>query len=356
MNFYPFHIGDYATATGHLSWVEDIAYRRLLDLYYVTESPLVPDVKALCRLLRAHEPAQQEAVKTMLEEFFERTDAGWRHKRCEEEIAAVITKRNRAVDAVRRRWGPEAGGATDLPVRAAGNTGDGALVNGRNTAGIQPVDGSNTTEVQPMIGGNTPNPITNPNPTPNPNPSTTPNPTPNPIPSPPAAANQAGPPVAANQMGPPPAAPDETTDTNVSAHANPPANPAAADAAPTRDQLAGAACRRMREAGIHSVNPSSADLLALIDAGITPRQFADFAREIATLKPGRPMQYVVATIKNRMKEGALLPPGAPSAVARPVAAPQLSPYAGDAPVYNGYRPAARDPDRPSAHGPAVERI
>ena len=31
MNYYPFHIGDYLSATRHLSWDEDHAYRRLLE-------------------------------------------------------------------------------------------------------------------------------------------------------------------------------------------------------------------------------------------------------------------------------------------------------------------------------------
>ena len=40
MNYYPFHIGDYLSATRHLSWEEDAAYRRLLDTYYTTEKPV----------------------------------------------------------------------------------------------------------------------------------------------------------------------------------------------------------------------------------------------------------------------------------------------------------------------------
>ena len=40
MNYYPFHIGDYLSATRHLSWEEDCAYRRLLDVYYTSEKPL----------------------------------------------------------------------------------------------------------------------------------------------------------------------------------------------------------------------------------------------------------------------------------------------------------------------------
>ena len=41
MNYYNFHIGDYARRTRHLSVIEDLFYRRLLDLYYTTEAPLV---------------------------------------------------------------------------------------------------------------------------------------------------------------------------------------------------------------------------------------------------------------------------------------------------------------------------
>lgn len=53
MNYYPFHIGDYASATRHLSWDEDAAYRRLLDLYYTTEKPIPLDERSVFRLLIA---------------------------------------------------------------------------------------------------------------------------------------------------------------------------------------------------------------------------------------------------------------------------------------------------------------
>jgi len=35
--WYKFHLGDYITHTTHLSDAEDLAYRRLLDLYYMSE-------------------------------------------------------------------------------------------------------------------------------------------------------------------------------------------------------------------------------------------------------------------------------------------------------------------------------
>ena len=104
MNFYALHIGDYLKATTHLSWDEDLAYRRLLDTYYSREAPLPPELAATARLVRAAGEAQQAAVRTVLEEFFTLTPAGWTHQRCDEEIAKAAVKRSRAADAAQRRW------------------------------------------------------------------------------------------------------------------------------------------------------------------------------------------------------------------------------------------------------------
>ena len=49
MNFYPFHIGDYAAHTRHLSLMEDLAYRRLIDLYYLGEEALQGEPAYLAR-------------------------------------------------------------------------------------------------------------------------------------------------------------------------------------------------------------------------------------------------------------------------------------------------------------------
>ena len=88
MNYYPFHIGDYVSATRHLSWTEDAAYRRLLDTYYVTEKALPLDVEVVCAMVRADTEEHRLAVCTVLDEFFERTTVGWINRRCEREIAA----------------------------------------------------------------------------------------------------------------------------------------------------------------------------------------------------------------------------------------------------------------------------
>ena len=40
MHYYSFHIGDYMSHTRHLSLIEDLAFRRLLDFYYLHEQPI----------------------------------------------------------------------------------------------------------------------------------------------------------------------------------------------------------------------------------------------------------------------------------------------------------------------------
>jgi uncharacterized protein YdaU (DUF1376 family) len=90
LNYYPFHIGDYASATRHLTWDEDAAYRRLLDVYYTLEKA-IPANKAY-RLAVAVSKVQRDAVDTVLSEFFVKTPEGWRHERCEDELDAMRVK------------------------------------------------------------------------------------------------------------------------------------------------------------------------------------------------------------------------------------------------------------------------
>lgn len=83
MIWYKFHIGDYITHTLHLSDAEDLAYRRLLDLYYISERPLPLDTDAVSRKIRL----DLDITEAVLGEFFERTDEGYRNTRCDAEIA-----------------------------------------------------------------------------------------------------------------------------------------------------------------------------------------------------------------------------------------------------------------------------
>ena len=90
MNYYPFHLGDYAAHTAHLEPMEDLAYRRMLDLYYRTEKALPKDVSAIARLIRMVDCAA--TVRDVLNEFFTLSDDGWHSKRADDELTEMKTK------------------------------------------------------------------------------------------------------------------------------------------------------------------------------------------------------------------------------------------------------------------------
>ena len=71
MHFYSFNIGDYLSHTGHLSPMEDLAYRRMIDLYCLKESPLPIAPNDVAKLIRLRD--EVDAVTTVLEEYFELT-------------------------------------------------------------------------------------------------------------------------------------------------------------------------------------------------------------------------------------------------------------------------------------------
>lgn len=88
MNYFEHHIGDYAEATAHLSFVEDAAYSRCIRKYYAKEKPLPADVKAVQRLVGARTKEEKDAVEAVLNEFFILAEDGWRNARCDADIAA----------------------------------------------------------------------------------------------------------------------------------------------------------------------------------------------------------------------------------------------------------------------------
>jgi uncharacterized protein YdaU (DUF1376 family) len=84
MHYFQFNIGDYASHTRHLNLYEDLAYRRLLDAYYLREKPLPKEVELVARLISMNDRLTD--VERVLNEFFEATKAGWINKRADEEI------------------------------------------------------------------------------------------------------------------------------------------------------------------------------------------------------------------------------------------------------------------------------
>lgn len=100
MHFYAFNIGDYASHTRHLTHMEDLAYRRLLDIYYLQEKPLCENLKAVARLINMREYSNE--VQSVLEEFFVLDqERGWVHLRADEEIEKYHNKQEKAAMAGR---------------------------------------------------------------------------------------------------------------------------------------------------------------------------------------------------------------------------------------------------------------
>jgi uncharacterized protein YdaU (DUF1376 family) len=106
MHYYQFNIGDYRAATAHLSNEEDLAYRRLLDMYYDTENQIPLDTQWVAKRLRL----DTKVVKVVLQDMFKLTETGWHHGRCE-----LIIKQYHAM-AEKNRANGRLGGRKKNPV------------------------------------------------------------------------------------------------------------------------------------------------------------------------------------------------------------------------------------------------
>ncbi len=94
MHYYQFNISDYRSATVHLSNDEDLAYRRLLDMYYDTENKIPLDTQWVARRLRL----DTKTVETVLNDMFVKHEDGWFNARCQDVIQQyhAMAEKNRA--------------------------------------------------------------------------------------------------------------------------------------------------------------------------------------------------------------------------------------------------------------------
>ena len=90
MHYYQFNIGDYASHTRHLDPMEDLIYRRLLDIYYLHERPLNENAALVAKQIGLKD--HSDSVRDVLNEFFEKTEEGYRSLRADKEIAAFHSK------------------------------------------------------------------------------------------------------------------------------------------------------------------------------------------------------------------------------------------------------------------------
>ena len=102
MYYYQFNIGDYKSHTEHLSEMEDLTYRRMLDWYYLHEKPFPTDYGEIARLIRMR--SHIDCIAVVLHEFFDLVDGGWIHHRANAEIAKAGEKSNKASESAKARW------------------------------------------------------------------------------------------------------------------------------------------------------------------------------------------------------------------------------------------------------------
>ena len=105
MHYYQFNIGDYASHTSHLSEMEDLAYRRLLDWYYLHETPISLDIKDVAIRIRMR--THCDCIEFVLREYFDRTESGWVHHRADKEISKTGEKSSKASASAKVRWNKE---------------------------------------------------------------------------------------------------------------------------------------------------------------------------------------------------------------------------------------------------------
>ena len=112
MNYYEHHLGDWAAATGHLTWDEDMAYTRLLRAYYHHERA-IPEGQQY-RLAKASTPAQRKAVDQVLAEFFELRDGLHHQKRADAEVERYQDKQRKAKASANARWAQSERNANEM--------------------------------------------------------------------------------------------------------------------------------------------------------------------------------------------------------------------------------------------------
>jgi uncharacterized protein YdaU (DUF1376 family) len=117
MHYYQFNIGDYQSHTSHLSDMEDLVYRRLLDWYYLHEIPIPLDEAEVSRQIRMR--SHTESIAIVLQEYFECTDDGWIHHRANKEIAKAGDKSEKASASAKARWSKK--DANALPTQSESN-------------------------------------------------------------------------------------------------------------------------------------------------------------------------------------------------------------------------------------------
>lgn len=142
MYYFQFHIGDYTSSTAHLTELEDLAYRRMLDWCYVHEKSLPEAVEDIARLIRMR--SHCDCIASVLREFFDRTEDGWVNRRVVREIEAFKGKSEKARQSAKARWDANA-----LRSDSEGNANHKPITNNQEPLDIEPKGSKSETSFPP---------------------------------------------------------------------------------------------------------------------------------------------------------------------------------------------------------------
>lgn len=157
MNFFQFHIGDYAQATSHLTLVEDAVYFRLLRRYYAEESPIVDDKRQICRWVEARTDEEKQAVEDVLAEFFELRNGHWHNSRADEEIVEYQQRAETSRVNGRKGGRPRKNPEETQQVNSGNPEETSQQPDGKATKNHEPITNT-TTPPTPLAGGREPDP------------------------------------------------------------------------------------------------------------------------------------------------------------------------------------------------------
>jgi uncharacterized protein YdaU (DUF1376 family) len=147
MHYYQHNIGDYRKDTSHLTLLEHGIYRQLLDTYYLDEDPLSNDLAKLMRSHSVRNADEQQALQNVLTDFFELTENGYVHKRCEDGIAQFHGKSAKARASANVRWSNKIKTAKQIKAKDNANalqTHSESNANGMLTNNHKPITNINT--------------------------------------------------------------------------------------------------------------------------------------------------------------------------------------------------------------------
>lgn len=295
MNYYERYCGDYQRDTAHLSLAEHGAYTMLLDTYFSVEKPLPSDLPSLYRVCRAMTRLEQQAVKSVAEQFFPVSMVdGFRHnQRADREIAKARPKIEAARNNGRKGGRPpkeaplqQATPKLEKPGGLAGGfrgitrntTGDISRDISIGSAWLEPSGKAPQHQHQPQLHQN-----------------------PHSDSQQPFCAAVRGTEEQGGVLDAPSDHPSRRNPRDFAA----PGLGAVKSWNSSQPGIAGACCKALIQLGIQGCNPHHPTLLALLNAGAAEDEFAQAARN-ALAKGKTSFAYVLGTVKRQREDAAKL--------------------------------------------------